>query len=146
MSLASIALLIAQTAAAEAPATPPAPPPSCEGASYEAFDFWVGEWTVTQNGQPAGHNLIGSIDGGCAVSESWTSAAVNFSGHSLNFYDRTTRRWHQVWVDSSGTVLRLEGGLEDGPDLGEGAEMLEGSTEEIIEKLIDMLKAKGGLK
>ena len=32
------------------------------------------------------------------------------------------------------------------PDLGEGAEMLEGSTEEIIEKLIELLKAKGGLK
>jgi len=32
------------------------------------------------------------------------------------------------------------------PDLGEGAEMLEGSTEEIIEKLIELLKAKGGIK
>ncbi len=32
------------------------------------------------------------------------------------------------------------------PELGEGAEMLEGSTEEIIAKLIEMLKAKGGLK
>jgi electron transfer flavoprotein beta subunit len=32
------------------------------------------------------------------------------------------------------------------PDMGEGAEMLEGSTEEIIEKLIELLKAKGGLK
>ena len=32
------------------------------------------------------------------------------------------------------------------PDLGEGAEMLEGSTEEIIGKLIEYLKAKGGLK
>ncbi len=32
------------------------------------------------------------------------------------------------------------------PDMGEGAEILEGSTEEIIEKLIEMLKAKGGLK
>ena len=32
------------------------------------------------------------------------------------------------------------------PELGEGAEMLEGSTEEIIEKLIEYLKAKGGLK
>jgi electron transfer flavoprotein beta subunit len=31
------------------------------------------------------------------------------------------------------------------PDLGEGAEMLEGSTDEIIEKLIEKLKAKGGL-
>ena len=31
------------------------------------------------------------------------------------------------------------------PDMGDGAEMLEGSTEEIIEKLIEKLKAKGGL-
>ncbi|MFO7751777.1 MAG: electron transfer flavoprotein subunit beta/FixA family protein [Desulfobacteraceae bacterium] len=31
------------------------------------------------------------------------------------------------------------------PDLGEGAEMLEGSTDEIIEKLIEKLKSKGGL-
>ena len=32
------------------------------------------------------------------------------------------------------------------PELGEGAEMLEGSTEEIIDKLIEILKAKGGIK
>ncbi|OGR60513.1 MAG: electron transfer flavoprotein subunit beta, partial [Desulfobacula sp. RIFOXYB2_FULL_45_6] len=31
------------------------------------------------------------------------------------------------------------------PDMGEGAEMLEGSTDEIIAKLIEKLKAKGGL-
>jgi electron transfer flavoprotein beta subunit len=32
------------------------------------------------------------------------------------------------------------------PYMGEGAEMLEGGTDEIIAKLIEMLKAKGGLK
>ena len=32
------------------------------------------------------------------------------------------------------------------PDLGEGAEILEGSTEEIIDKLIEVLKAQGGIK
>lgn len=32
------------------------------------------------------------------------------------------------------------------PELGAGAEMLEGSTEEIIDKLVELLKAKGGLK
>ena len=31
------------------------------------------------------------------------------------------------------------------PELGDGAEMLEGSMDEVIEKLIDKLKAKGGL-
>jgi electron transfer flavoprotein beta subunit len=32
------------------------------------------------------------------------------------------------------------------PQMGKGAEMLEGSSEEIIDKLIELLKAKGGLK
>jgi electron transfer flavoprotein beta subunit len=32
------------------------------------------------------------------------------------------------------------------PDLGEGAEMIEGSIDEIVEKTIELLKAKGGLK
>lgn len=32
------------------------------------------------------------------------------------------------------------------PEMGEGAEMLEGSTEEIIGKIIELLKSKGGLK
>ena len=32
------------------------------------------------------------------------------------------------------------------PELGAGAEILEGSTEEIVDKLIELLKAKGGLK
>lgn len=32
------------------------------------------------------------------------------------------------------------------PDPGEGAEILEGSTEEIVDKLIELLKAKGGIK
>jgi electron transfer flavoprotein beta subunit len=32
------------------------------------------------------------------------------------------------------------------PDMGDGAEMLEGDTDEIIAKLIELMKAKGGLK
>ena len=32
------------------------------------------------------------------------------------------------------------------PEMGDGAEILEGSTEEIIDKLVELLKAKGGLK
>jgi len=32
------------------------------------------------------------------------------------------------------------------PEMGDGAEILTGSTDEIIDKLIEMLKAKGGLK
>ena len=32
------------------------------------------------------------------------------------------------------------------PELGEGADILEGSTDEIIDKLLELLKAKGGIK
>ncbi len=45
--------------------------------------------------------------------------------------------------DAGAKVKRLDYFI---PDTGDGAEMLEGSTEEIIEKLIELLKAKGGLK
>jgi electron transfer flavoprotein beta subunit len=45
--------------------------------------------------------------------------------------------------DTGAKVKRLDYFV---PDMGEGAEMLEGSTEEIIEKLVELLKAKGGLK
>jgi electron transfer flavoprotein beta subunit len=32
------------------------------------------------------------------------------------------------------------------PEMGEGAEILEGDTEEVAAKLAEMLKAKGGIK
>ena len=32
------------------------------------------------------------------------------------------------------------------PELGDGAEMLEGSTDEILDKLVELLKSKGGIK
>ena len=44
---------------------------------------------------------------------------------------------------SGATVKRLDYFV---PELGDGAEMLEGSTEEIVDKLFELLKAKGGIK
>ena len=32
------------------------------------------------------------------------------------------------------------------PEMGEGAEMLEGDTDEIVEKVVELLKSKGGIK
>lgn len=44
---------------------------------------------------------------------------------------------------AAATVKRLDYFV---PDPGEGAEMLEGSTDEILDKLTELLKAKGGIK
>ncbi|MEO7338154.1 MAG: hypothetical protein ABIV63_16395, partial [Caldimonas sp.] len=43
-----------------------------------------------------------------------------YSGESLNAYDASRKVWHQTWVDSSGTLLVLEGGLRGGSMVLEG--------------------------
>ena len=35
--------------------------------------------------------------------------AQGVTGQSFNFYDRTDRKWHQVWVDNAGNWLDLAG-------------------------------------
>jgi hypothetical protein len=94
---------------------------SCTTAQHRQFDFWVGRWEVTTGKQAAGRNQIDLIHSGCALAEHWTSAAGNFSGSSLNTYDQATERWHQTWVDTSGTLLELNGGLEGNRMIMSGA-------------------------
>jgi hypothetical protein len=107
------AVLLAWTGAARAEG--PAPQPTaCAAAEHRAFDFWLGAWRVeTPNGQLAGHNTITKVLGGCALLEQWEGAR-GFRGTSLNAWDASTRRWRQTWMDASGAVLRLEGGIEGG--------------------------------
>lgn len=92
-----------------------AKPPACTERQYRAFDFWLGEWEVSSNGELAGVNTITSILGGCALHESWQGAGLGgVSGSSFNIYDRATGQWHQTWVDDSGTLLELNGGMRAG--------------------------------
>jgi len=53
---------------------------------HHAFDFWIGEWDVKQNGQFAGTNSIQPILGHCVIFEQWESASGTF-GKSFNYYD-----------------------------------------------------------
>jgi hypothetical protein len=93
----------------------PTPPASCQSAQHHQFDFWIGDWTVSSGDQPAGTNRVESILGGCVLQENWKgSGPGGISGTSFNLYDQATGRWHQTWVDSSGTLLLLDGGLVDG--------------------------------
>jgi hypothetical protein len=43
-----------------------------------------------------------------------------YSGESLNIYDAVRKTWHQTWVDTSGTLLVLEGGIRNGNMVLEG--------------------------
>ena len=80
------------------------------------FDFWVGEWDVHRRDtdQLVGHNVITRRHGGHVLAESYTTANEGFSGSSLNGFDHEKGRWHQCWMDSTGLVLDLYGGVIDG--------------------------------
>lgn len=110
-TLAALLGLFAATAAA-----------TCEDSEHRQFDFWLGEWNVhTPDGKLAGVNTISSEHGGCVLHERYSTQG-GYSGESLNLFDATRKVWHQTWVDSSGTLLLLEGGLAG------GAMVLEGQT------------------
>ncbi len=98
--LSSLPLMQAQT---------PSPPPS----ECRQFDFWVGEWEVTnqQTGKKAGENSITLAHHARVLLENWRSVSP-FTGSSVNAYDAATKRWHQCWMDSTGGVLDLYGGLD----------------------------------
>lgn len=87
---------------------------ACADLSYRQFDFWLGEWNVNNTaGKLIGHDRIVKGFGGCVLQESWTSVEGG-TGGSFSMYDASRKVWHQTWVDSSGTLVVLEGGLKDG--------------------------------
>ncbi|HSM07473.1 MAG TPA: hypothetical protein VLA33_00465 [Gemmatimonadota bacterium] len=97
----------------------------CGSAEHRQFDFWLGEWKVTNpEGEVVGTNTITAVSGGCGLREQWEGAGGGV-GESLNAYDRRTGSWHQTWVGGRALVLRLEGGLRDDAMVLEG-ELIQG--------------------
>ncbi len=90
-----------------------APAPSCEGPEHRQFDFWVGTWEVSTDRGIAGTNRITTTLDGCVLHEHWTGAQGG-TGESFNVFDRRTGRWHQLWVDNRGGVLRFTGTYAEG--------------------------------
>ena len=102
------ALIVAATsAAAQRPA-----PSVCSAAAHHQFDFWIGEWSVTERstGQFAGVSHIEQLYGGCVIRENW--ASDGFRGGSLNSYWSSDKQWHQTWMDSAGAFRHFIGGLD----------------------------------
>ena len=80
---------------------------------HHAFDFWIGEWTVTVGGTFAGTNSIQPILGHCTLLEQWESAAGT-SGKSYNYYDPGYDHWRQIWISDSGNFIEFTGVARDG--------------------------------
>lgn len=101
-------------------APPPPPPKACAAAEFRQFDFWLGDWKVTDpKGNLAGTNLVTLEFDGCVLQEHWKGSKGG-TGSSFNVYDGAAKRWHQTWVDNGGTLLSLNGGLVEGRMVLEG--------------------------
>ena len=111
----ALVVLFALMAASPAVAQQQPALPNCESAEYHTFDFWIGEWDAfrADNNAPAGRSSIRSEDAGCVITEHWVSLGQPYSGRSLNIYDRTSQKWEQFWVDSTGNRVRFVGGPTD---------------------------------
>lgn len=107
----SLIAAFAGPASAQQPA-----PPACASAEFHAFDFWLGDWAVSNaaTGAASGENLIASVHDGCAVREQW-SGADGVKGESITYFDPVDSRWRQRWVSSGygGYALELEGAAEE---------------------------------
>ncbi len=105
--LLGLLLLMALNAPAQTP--PPSLPPEAR-----QFDFWLGEWEVTNPaGKPAGTSRIESVAASAGLLENWTGAG-GYTGRSLNAWNATKKQWQRYWVGSGGRVLELSGGLMNG--------------------------------
>jgi len=142
-ALAVLAVLLGATAVAQSPAPPP---PACKSAEYRQFDFWLGEWEVfLPDGKKAGDSRIEAISAGCALLENW-SGSGGFSGKSLNSYDSEDKRWHQSWVDSSGSRLELAGSFADRRMVLASAPAAGGSTPGAVQRIAWSVNDDGSVR
>ena len=86
----------------------------CENdSSFGAFDFWVGDWEVHgPAGEPAGTNTIERAQRGCVLLENWVSASGG-TGMSINYLDKASGEWVQVWNAEGGSQIHIRGGMTD---------------------------------
>ncbi|MBV9960375.1 MAG: tetratricopeptide repeat protein [Acidobacteria bacterium] len=93
--------------------------PCASQMEYQQFDFWVGEWVVTSEGQTVATSSIQRIVKSCIIFENYQQAD-GYLGKSFNFYDAHLHRWRQTWVDVRGFVSEFSGEFKDGAMRFEG--------------------------
>ena len=122
----------AQTQQQSPPARPASPCPS--KAEYRQFDFWVGEWDVTDHDRKIATSSIQRIVGDCIIFENYFQAD-GYTGKSFSFYDANLGKWRQTWVDTSGNVGEFSGEFRDGAMRYEG-ESHRANGQKIFRKMI----------
>jgi hypothetical protein len=113
----TLCLLLPLAATAEQPASF-----DCENSpEHSKFDFWVGDWEVTNKpgDKVYGTNRISKREKGCLLLEEYETDH-GFSGSSINFYHPANGKWHQHWIDNGTSIIQTEGGIELGSMVMQG--------------------------
>lgn len=87
----------------------------CTEPEFRAFDFWLGEWDVTDSatGNVAGKNSITQMEGGCMLLESWVGAGGG-TGTSVNYFNPALQQWRQLWISAGRYSIDISGGMREG--------------------------------
>ncbi|MCW8833097.1 MAG: hypothetical protein OQK09_03985 [Colwellia sp.] len=86
---------------------------ACDTSQYREFDFWLGQWQVkSAASKQLSQSKITQINNGCGLLEEYKTP-TGFQGKSLNIFDSQTQQWHQTWIDNTGYLLKLSGGIEN---------------------------------
>ena len=81
--------------------------------AFAEFDFWIGSWEVHgPAGGLAGSNTIERAERGCVLIENWTNVAGG-TGMSINYVDKISGEWVQVWNSEGGSQINIRGGITD---------------------------------
>jgi hypothetical protein len=86
----------------------------CAAGPFRQFDFWVGEWTVSDTANHViAHSTIQRTAAGCAITEHW-QPLQGADGASISWFAPSDSMWHQQWVGGGGWIARLKGSFRDG--------------------------------
>jgi hypothetical protein len=101
-ALAAVFLLLNSTPAANAQGDVPA--------DFEQFAFWVGKWSIQQEGAPGiATDTVKRLGNGIALLEKYR-APDGSTGTSVTVYDVAAGTWTQTWSDSGGGYIQVTGG------------------------------------
>ncbi|HEY6333838.1 MAG TPA: hypothetical protein VI756_31265 [Blastocatellia bacterium] len=102
---------VANRATANTPAgDDPGSAPACSAAEYHAFDFTLGDWSVSDSaGNAVGISQIRYDLDGCVVVENWAAPGGSPSGRNLDGFNQEDQRWRRYFADTRGHVHVFEG-------------------------------------
>ncbi len=89
---------------------------ACTAPEYRQFDFWVGDWDVSEisaSTRVIAHARVDLVLDSCVLWERYDGADGS-KGQSFSVYDASRRVWHQSWATNRGQLLVIEGDLKNG--------------------------------